>query len=319
MEKCENRCATLGLKSNSPSPLKEPLEVADRLVAENNGRHYEIVDSILQQVEAKRTERKNKVFEKMDVLGKRLEETKISGKSGRGTSADMRIMLLGYRRAGKTAAGRIILGDDNLHLGHSVVSVKADAHVSGRHVSVVRASEWSREQLLCDTAELTKQEITLSLTLCPPGPHCILVVLNLKLKFSEVSRRAVQEHLELLTEDAWRYSMVLFTCKEDLADATIEQYIESEGKPLHWLIERCGYRYHVLNTKSRDERQCRELFEKIDCMALGTDNGHFKPESGISSKLEDRRREEIERAEARRLAVQKQRQELQEKLKQVMS
>lgn len=81
MEKCENRCATLGLKSNSPSPLKEPLEVADRLVAENNGRHYEIVDSIL---EAKR--RKNKVVEKMDVLGKRLEETKISGKSGRGTS-----------------------------------------------------------------------------------------------------------------------------------------------------------------------------------------------------------------------------------------
>ncbi|KAL2084167.1 hypothetical protein ACEWY4_019685 [Coilia grayii] len=329
VERCKNRHGVVSMKSSPPG--KEPLDVADRVVTENNGDHYEMDRCLLKEVEKKREaaagrgrERNSKVVKQSEGLCKGLEKMKIRGKPESGTTAadipspprDRRLILLGHRGAGKTAAANTILGHGGFHTGHGVESVKAEAHTSERHVTVIRASDWPREQLLSHTTELTKQEITLSLSLCPPGPHCILVVVNVRLKFTEASRRAVQEHLELLSENAWSYSLVLFTCEERLEDSVVEQYIESEGKYLQWLVDKCGNRYHVLNTKCKDESQVRELLQKIEYMVSENGGSHFKPDGVILSKVVAQREVETKRAEARRLAVQEHRQELQAKLKQ---
>ena len=54
-----------------------------------------------------------------------------------------------------------------------------------------------------------------------------------------------------------------------MEDTTIEQHIESEGESLHWLIEKCGHRYHVLNNKNKgDDSQVTELLQKIEGMVV---------------------------------------------------
>lgn len=222
---------------------------------------------------------------------------------------------MGHRGAGKTAAGNTILDSEAFKGRQNVQSIKKAAQVEGRHVTVIRASDWEKDQRLMDTPELTKQEIVLSLSMCPPGPHAVLVVVNVRLKFTETSRRAVQEHLELLGEKVWNHCMVLFTCEERLGDVTIEHYIESEGKPLQWLIEKCGDRYHVLSFKNRQESsQVTELLQKIEYMVTGYEGSHFEPDSGIVFKLEHARKVELERADKRRITVERHRQELQAKI-----
>lgn len=44
--------------------------------------------------------------------------------------------------------------------------------------------------------------------------------------------------MRLLGQRVWRYVIVLFTFRDTLGNTTIEQHIESERKPLHWLIEK---------------------------------------------------------------------------------
>ncbi|XP_062393747.1 GTPase IMAP family member 8-like [Sardina pilchardus] len=287
---------------------------------------------ILQEVQAKKKremerakERENKTRELWEALkmSEGLEKMTIGKETTKAKNRtsiplkELRIVLLGHRGAGKTAAGNTILGSEAFPIKMSVQSIKKEGCIAQRHVTVIRASDWEKEQLLMDTPELTKQELMLSLSMCPPGPHAIVVVVSVLLKFTEASRRAVQEHLELLSEKAWKHCMVLFTCEEWLGDLTIEQYIESEGKPLQWLIEQCGNRYHVLNYKNRKgSSQVPELLQKIEYMVTGYGGIHYQLGSDTISKLENLRKMETERAGERRTAVDKHRQELKAKLKQ---
>ncbi|XP_064170425.1 GTPase IMAP family member 4-like [Anguilla rostrata] len=105
------------------------------------------------------------------------------------------------------------------------------------------------------------------MSLCPPGPCALFLVINVSTAFREEHRRTVVEHLELLSERVWRHTIVLFTWGDWLGQTTIEQHIETEGRALQELIEKCGNRYHVLNNKNRaDGTQVTELLEKIEEM-----------------------------------------------------
>ncbi|MEQ2308555.1 hypothetical protein AMECASPLE_029338 [Ameca splendens] len=58
--------------------------------------------------------------------------------------------------------------------------------------------------------------------------------------------------------------MVLFTWGDWLNDLLVENYIAREGKELQELLEKCGNRYHVLNTDHSDDPvHVKELFQKI--------------------------------------------------------
>ena len=120
-------------------------------------------------------------------------------------------MLLGYRKAGKSSSGNTILGRKKFDLKRTAQCVKRQGEVAGRQVTVVQAPGWWGNVNLKDTPELTKQEILLSVSLCPPGPHAVLLVIDVDSSITEDERGILQEHLEFLSESVWSHSMVLFT------------------------------------------------------------------------------------------------------------
>lgn len=192
----------------------------------------------------------------------------------------MRIVLLGCYGAGKTSAGNSILGREAFQLyPKSSVSVKKHGEVLGRHVTVVDTPGWSKNGNLMDTPDITKKQIILSTSLCPP--HAVLVVVGLDSSFTELQRKSIQDHLELLDKHIWRHTIVLFTYGDWLRDATIEQHILIEGESLQWLTEKCGNRYHVFNNKNkREDEQRRELLEKIDEMVVKNGDFHNQQQQG---------------------------------------
>ena len=185
--------------------------------------------------------------------------------------SELRIVVLGWRRSGKSSAGNTILGREEFDSRiRTAQCVKRQGEVAGRQVTVVDTPGWWMSYSVKRTAELDKQEIVRSVSLCPPGPGALFLVINLSSAFREEHRKSVVEHLELLSERVWRHTIVLFTRGDWLGDATIEQRIETEGRALQELIEKCGNRYHVLNNENRaDGTQVTELLEKIEEMVAG--------------------------------------------------
>ncbi|KAJ8361837.1 hypothetical protein AAFF_G00418540, partial [Aldrovandia affinis] len=225
--------------------------------------------------------------------------------------SELRIVLLGRKRSGKSSAGNTILGREEFECGiRTAQCVKRQGEVAGRQVTVVDTPGWMYFYVQ-STRELDKQEIVRSVSLCPPGPYALFLVINVSSSYTELHRRSVEEHLELLSERVWRHTIVLFTRGDWLGDTTIEQHIETEGKALQWLVEKCGNRYHVLNNMNKaDGTQVTELLEKIEEMVAGHGGCHYEMERMLLQEVEEKRRTVEERVKQRMTKVQKQRKAL---------
>ncbi|KAK3527253.1 hypothetical protein QTP86_015753, partial [Hemibagrus guttatus] len=66
---------------------------------------------------------------------------------------------------------------------------------------------------------------------------------------------------------------------------TMEQYIESEGKAIKWLVEKCENRYHRYNSIEGSEPT--ELLEKMEEMVSSNGGAHFKIDRKILQEMEE--------------------------------
>ncbi|XP_076849448.1 GTPase IMAP family member 8-like isoform X9 [Brachyhypopomus gauderio] len=206
--------------------------------------------------------------------------------------SDLRIVLLGYRCAGKSSAGNTILGREKFELKRTAQCVKRQGEVAGSKITVVEAPGWSINAPVEQTSEILKQEIVLSVSLCPPGPHVLLLVLRVDTTFKEQQSRVLEGHMKLLTERVWSHTIVLFTHGDYLGETPIEQYIETEDISLRWLVEKCGNRYHVLNNMNRgDDTQVTELLEKIEEMVAANSGSHFEMDRKILQEVEEKKKQ----------------------------
>ncbi|XP_066578442.1 GTPase IMAP family member 4-like [Amia ocellicauda] len=229
--------------------------------------------------------------------------------------SELRIVLLGWSGlTGKSSSGNTILGREAFQTGVAEQSEKSQGDVAGRQVTVVDTPGWRWTDSVQESPECVKQEIVRSVSLCPPGPHALLLAIPVwRRSFTERERRSAQEHLELLSERVWRHTIVLFTGGDKLGDTTIEQHIERH-KELQWLVEKCGNRYHVLNNRDRsDGTQVTELLDKIDEMLAGLSVFHYRRGiEGLQEKGEKRERLERE-MEALREEWERERREVEER------
>ncbi|XP_061079329.1 GTPase IMAP family member 4-like [Conger conger] len=207
---------------------------------------------------------------------------------------ELRIVLVGSEVC---SAGNTILGKQEFAPGiKTLEGKKVQATIDGRQATLVHTPGWICYFPVEDSPDLLKDQILSSVSLCPPGPHAFLLLINLDSSFQEKHRIAVQEHLELLGETVWRHTILLFTFGDTFRGMTIKQHIEEEGQALQILIERCGNRYHVLSNKERgDNMQVTELLEKIEEMLAGRIVLPLKTEtqSEVMEEIDEKDRETL--------------------------
>uniref|UniRef100_A0A669BBU8 AIG1-type G domain-containing protein n=1 Tax=Oreochromis niloticus TaxID=8128 RepID=A0A669BBU8_ORENI len=193
---------------------------------------------------------------------------------------ELRIILLGQKTVGKSATGNTLLHKEVFASSQNEQCQMQEGEVAGRRVTVIDTLGWWQDSSCC-TDDIDK-EIARGFSLSPVGVHVILLVIPLDLTFRDPQRMSVGEHMKLLGEWVWRYTMVLFTCGDYLGEKTIEQHIKSEGEALKWLIEKCLNRYQVFN--NRDESnlsQVTKLLQKIEEMVCYNGGSYYKVEEHI--------------------------------------
>ncbi|XP_032381885.1 GTPase IMAP family member 8 isoform X2 [Etheostoma spectabile] len=229
------------------------------------------------------------------------------------TLPEVRLVLIGGRWAGKSSSGNTILGEERFECGRirTAQSEKRRAVVGGRRLIVVDTPGWRSSRSLSEIPEVDKQELKLNASTCMPGPNVFLLVVPIDTAFSADSRRTVEEHMKLLGERVWRYTMVLFTCGDFLGEKNIEQHIESEGDSLKWLMERCSNRYHVFNNHEQSpSNQVTRLLEEIDEMLWHNNCSYYKVDEQTLDIMKKKQQEVAERAGERRRRSEEQRHQM---------
>ncbi|XP_070826794.1 GTPase IMAP family member 9-like [Chaetodon trifascialis] len=204
---------------------------------------------------------------------KRRNTAQVAAVRNRGVypSEEIRIVLLGRTGNGKSASGNTILNVKAFASDLPPSSVtseceKARGVVDGRRVAVIDTpgiydTKYKEDKVIRKLKEC--------ISLCAPGPHVFLIVINLG-RFTEEERKTVELLQMVFGEKAADYSLVLFTHGDQLGDRRIEDFF-SKSYQLSHLITKCNWRYHVFNNTASHNSQVPQLLAKIDRMV--SENG----------------------------------------------
>ncbi|XP_028449320.1 GTPase IMAP family member 8-like [Perca flavescens] len=160
------------------------------------------------------------------------------------TSA-FRIVLLGKSKDKQTQIGNFIIGNQFFHNQRPFSTRQCVATCGewrGKPLTVVKTPD-----MFSLSVEAVIAEIKSCVTLCPPGPNVLLLLVKPS-EFTEVNRQTLKFILSLFGRDAFEYSMMIV--KHQWKEMTV---------PVNGLLKDCGGRYYIMS-----EDNHRSLMEKIE-------------------------------------------------------
>ncbi|CAL8287935.1 unnamed protein product [Boreogadus saida] len=306
VEKCGQRRHRLALPGDTVGGQVTPLCVKIlKLATENADRPFEIEPRCLRRINQSIKMVEERALQRFI----RTREQRAQMQEDVRPLSDLRLVVLGATGSGKTSAVHAILGlSDAQREGAGRTArcrVHRGARVLDRDMTVVDTPGWWRNYYAAETSAFDRRELSRSVRLCPPGPHALLLVVRVDRAFTETHRRAAQEHVELLLGPAaWGHALLVFSFGDWLGDTSVERFVESEGEPLRWLVDRCGDRYHVMNNKRTGDAgfQVAELVGKVEAMVAANQGcGYLQAGGGVTDKplLSEEEEEEEERRRRR--------------------
>ncbi|XP_024127642.1 GTPase IMAP family member 6-like [Oryzias melastigma] len=254
VNKCENRYHVLNnLEPNNREQVKVLLEKIEEMWAENDDPYYEVDQRRAAEMETLREDADKRAKKMKKIIERQSRVLKEIFKEERQSLSEIRVVLLGWKGSGKSAAGNRILFMETFEEGFYTSGInedKEDQRVSVKHqrdfvgvkVSVVEAPGWYKDTKAPDWL---KHEVHRSVSMCDPGPHAFLLVVPVCKSFTEKDLREFVKVLKPFTEKVWAHCMVLFTWGQWLSKHSIEDHIVREGKALQELLTKCDNRYHV--------------------------------------------------------------------------
>ncbi|XP_073701012.1 GTPase IMAP family member 7-like [Garra rufa] len=183
--------------------------------------------------------------------------------------------------AGKSSSGNTILGREHFKATGSASSVTKECdrvteNVAGREITLVDTPGMFDTDI--PEEDLLKQEISRCINMTAPGPHAILLVIELG-QFAEEEILTVEKVRAIFGEEGDKHTIVLFTHGDEL-EQSIEEHISEAPEDLKEILSRCGGRYHVFNNNDMENRdQVVELLETIDAMVAANRGEYYTSDS----------------------------------------